>query len=92
MSWLFVWNWLGYLRGFLVFFPLTYATLLAITDGRDAARGNKPTGSVYGHQIMAILGVPGAAFLGLLTIFIWGWKTALLLAGGTEPCPMPANS
>lgn len=82
MTWQFEWNWLGYVWGFFVLFPLTYASLLAITAGRDAARGKTPTGSVYGHQIMVLLGMPSAVFLGLLTIFIWDWKTALMLAGG----------
>ena len=82
MPWQFEWNWLGYVWGFLVLFPLTYASLLAISEGRDAARGKRPTGSVYGHQIMVLLGGLGTLFLGLLTIFFWGWITALMLSGG----------
>lgn len=81
MPWQFEWNWLGYVWGFLVLFPLTYASLLAVSEGRDAARGKTPTGSVYGHQIMVLLGGFGTVFIGLLTIFFWGWKTALMLSG-----------
>lgn len=82
MPWQFEWNWLGYVWGFFVLFPLTLASVLAISEGRDAARGKTPTGSVYGHQIMVLLGMFGAVFLGVLTIFFWGWKTALMLLGG----------
>lgn len=78
----FEWNWLGYVWGFLVLFPLTYASFLAISEGRDAARGKTPTGSVYGHQIMVLLGALGALICGSLTIFFWGWITTLILSGG----------
>lgn len=82
MMWQFEWNWLGYLWAFFVGFPLTYGTLLACVEGRDAARGNTPTGSVYGYYYLLIIGAAFAPVLGLLTIFIWDFKTALVLTGG----------
>lgn len=80
--WQFEWNWLGYVWAFLVGFPLTLGSVLAYSEGRDAARGRTPTGSLYGHYIAVLLGGFSSLFLGLLTLFFWGWMTALLLTGG----------
>lgn len=78
--WQFEWNWLGYLWAFMVGFPLTIITFYAFPEGRWIEQGKQGAGHFSG--IMMILVLPGIFMLGLLTIFVWNWKTALGLAGG----------
>lgn len=75
----FEWNWLGYLWAFLVFGPLTYASLSAIPSGINQAKGRRrPLTSIAG---MLLIAAPSTLLLALLTAFVWNWKTTLNLSG-----------
>ena len=79
MTWQFEWNWLGYLWVFLVFGPLTYASLSALPSGINQARGrHRPLTSIAG---MLLIAAPSALLLDMLTAFVWNWKTTLNLWG-----------
>ena len=82
MTWQFEWNWLGYLWAFFVGFPLAFAFVLAIAEGRDAAKGKTQTGTGFGAWLFIALAVLPVCVLGLLTIFVWDSRTALWLSGG----------
>ncbi len=80
MTWLFEWNWLGYLWAILVGGPLAMATLFAYPEGKGIEQGKQGAGHFSG--LMMFLVIPGMFLLGLLTIFVWDWRTALWLTGG----------
>lgn len=82
MTWQFEWNWLGYVWAFLVGFPLAYSFVLAFAEGRAAAKGNTSSGTGNAAGIMVVIAIMGTPVLGLLTVFVWDWRTALWLTGG----------
>lgn len=80
MTWLFEWNWLGYLWAIFVGAPLAMATLYAYPEGKWIEQGKQGAGML---TAMMMVGSAAAAILfGLLTIFVWDMNTALWLAGG----------
>jgi hypothetical protein len=83
MTWLFEWNWLGYLWAFLVGFPLLMVAGMffgEVVSMMKTGDGEQGADMVIG--IMTIGMISSSLLLGLITIFVWDFKTALWLAGG----------
>lgn len=83
MSWQFEWNWLGYVWAFLIGGALLVVALLLVGEiGSMVKTGYSTQGTPMMIGIMSMLVVSNSLLLGLLTIFVWDFKTALWLGGG----------
>jgi hypothetical protein len=83
MTWLFEWNWLGYLWAFFVGFPLL---MVALMFADEVASMRKTGYGVQGTTIVITIFSAGIAagslVLGGLTMLVWDFRTAIWLAGG----------
>jgi len=83
MTWLFEWNWLGYLWAFFVGFPLMMVAGMFVGEvGSVKKTGHGQQGADIVISFMGMGLVSASFLLGLLTIFVWDFKTALWLGGG----------
>lgn len=83
MTWQFEWNWLGYVWAFLIGGGLLVVALLFVGEIVSMAKtGSSAQGAPMMIGIMSMLTVSNSLLLGLLTIFVWDFKTALWLGGG----------
>lgn len=81
--WLFEWNWLGYLWTFSAagVVLLIGGTLSGeVASRRETGRGQTGADIVVGFAIVGF--VAASCLLGVLTIFVWNFMTAILLVGG----------
>lgn len=85
MTWQFEWNWLGYLWAILIGGQLSALTgiflgvLVSIWKAEEDPLDGKKV-----IDMMALSIVGSSILLGLVTIFFWGFRTALLLVIGTS--------
>lgn len=83
MTWQFEWNWLGYVWAFLIGGALLLVALLLVGEIASMVKtGYSTQGTPMMIGIMSMLVVSNSLLLGLLTIFVWDFKTALWLGGG----------
>jgi len=83
VPWLFEWNWLGYLWAFFVGFPLLFVLGMFVGEVvlmKKTGRGQQGADIVISFMGMGL--VSSSFLLGVLTVFVWDFKTALWLGGG----------